>query len=444
MLHMPRPVDLLPADDRTNGWTAILPPRAPRPALQEDLHFDWVVVGAGYAGIAAARQLARQAPNASIALVEAGEVGENASGRNSGFAIDLPHAPSTSAESTEQGRRAIRVGRVALAELDGLVKEHRIECDWEPRGRYHAAVTQDIATTVLETYAANLKAWGEPYELLGRNEIQKRLGTDYYSAAIYTPGTYLMNPAALVRGLADSLPSQVQLFENSPVIEAEFNGPAPFVRTANGRIRAGRVILAVNAFSQSFGVNRERQVPVLLFASLTAPLSDAQLASLGTETTWGITPAHGVAGSTLRLTRDRRLMIRQGFEYSPTLRTTEAKRTKTKAMNLELLRRRFPQLGDIELEHFWMGWLAVSQNHAPAFGQISDRAFAASCCNGSGIVRHTAAGMLIADFALGRKNPLIDDFLSQGTANYIPPRPLRDIGVGLTLMWDMWWGRAEQ
>ena len=52
--------------------------------------------------------------------------------------------------------------------------------------------------------------------------------------------------------------------------------------------------------------------------------------------------------------------------------------------------------------------------------------------------------MLIADLALGRDNPLIDDFLVEGTANYIPPRPLRDIGVGLTLAWDMWRGRAEQ
>ena len=247
-----------------------------------------------------------------------------------------------------------------------------------------------------------------------------------------------------MRGLADSLPSQVQLFENSPVIEAELHGAAPYVRTAHGCIRARKLILAVNAFSQSFGVYRERQVPVLLFASLTHPLSDAQVASLGSDVTWGVTPAHGVAGSTLRLTQDRRLMIRQGFEYSPSLNTNDERRARARAMNLELLRRRFPQLGELELEHFWMGWLAVSQNHAPAFGAVGENAFAASCCNGSGIVRHTAAGMLIADLALGRDNPLIDDFLIEGTANYIPPRPLRDVGVGLTLAWDMWRGRAEQ
>lgn len=441
---MSRTVNRLPQDDLTNGWNALLTPRVPRPALQGEIAADWVIVGAGYAGLAAARQLAAQQPDASIVVVDAGVVGQNASGRNSGFAIDLPHSSAPSETAVEQGRGVIRVNRFAVDALDRLIVEHGIDCDWQKRGRYHVAVTEEVAAASLAPYTRNLDAWGERYQYLERAALRERLGTDYYAAAVYTPGTHLLNPAALVRGLADSLPPQVTLFENSPVIEADLKGAAPYVRTAHGCVRASRAILAVNAFSQSFGVYQECQVPVLLFASLTHPLSDAQIARLGSDEVWGVTPAHGVAGSTLRLTRDRRLMIRQGFEYSPRLSTDDARRAKARAMNRTLLRRRFPQLDGIELEHFWMGWLAVSQNHAPAFGRIGENAFAVSCCNGSGIVRHTAAGMLIADFALGRDNPLIDDFLIEGTANYIPPRPVRDIGVGLTLAWDMWRGRAEQ
>ena len=441
---MPRTIDRLPCDDATNGWSALLPARPPRPALVGEHDADWVIIGAGYAGLAAARQLALREPGASIAVIEAGVVGENASGRNSGFAIDLPHSSSPSDAAVAQGRSVIRVNRFAVAALDSLVAEHDIACDWLKRGRYHVAVTDEVAGESLKAYARNLDAWGEPYEYLERAALKQRLGTDYYAAAVYTPGTHLMNPAALVRGLADSLPPQVRLYENSPVIEAELKGARPQVRTARGSIRARKVILTVNAYSQSFGIFRERQIPVLLFASLTHRLTADQRASLGSDVSWGVTPAHGVAGSTLRLTHDGRLMIRQGFEYSPTLRTTDARRAQARAMNLDLLRRRFPQLEGLELEHFWMGWLAVSQNHAPAFGQVAEHAYAASCCNGSGIVRHTAAGMLIAEQALGRTNPLIDDFLIEGTANYIPPRPLRDVGVGLAMAWDMWRGRAEQ
>ncbi|MBR8093162.1 FAD-binding oxidoreductase [Burkholderia cenocepacia] len=441
---MSRVINRLPNDDHTNGWSALLPGRSPRPSLVGERDFDWVIVGAGYAGLAAARRLAELRPGASIAVVDSGVVGENASGRNSGFAIDLPHAPSTSAASVEQGRRAIRVGRYALAELERLIQDHRIECDWERRGRYHAAVTSEIAVKVLDTYASNLRAWGEPFDPLTRDELEGRLGTRYYHSAIYTPGTCLMNPAALVRGLADSLPPEVELFENSPVVEVEFDGPSPFIRTATGRIRFGKLILAVNAFSASFGIFQDRQIPVLLFASLTKPLTPAQQARLGTDASWGITPAHGVAGSTLRLTADRRLLIRQGFDYSPSLNTNEARRDAARAKHMELLERRFAHLGGtLDIEHFWMGWLAVSHNHAPAFGQISDNVYAAACCNGAGIVRHTAAGMLIAELANGQRSELTDDFLIQGTASYIPPRPIRDIGVRLTLMRERASGRHE-
>jgi len=434
----------LPEDDQSNGWSALLPPRRVNASLDGEMDFDWLVVGAGYAGVAAARQLAQLQPNASIALIEAGVVGENASGRNSGFAIDLPHAPGISEHWVEQGRRAIRVGRFALGELDRLVKVHRIDCGWEKRGRYHVAVTKQVAKHSLAAYETHLRAWQEPYRWFDRDELQEALGTAYYGAAIHTPGTYLVNPASLIRGLADSLPPQVRLFENSPVIEADIRSPRPNVRTPNGRIRAGGLILSVNAFSQSFGVYSARQIPILLFASLSRPLSEEQVRQLGSESTWGVTPAHGMAGSTLRLTRERRLMIRQGFEYSPGLRTTNARREKARQANLALLLRRFPQLGPIELEHFWAGWLAVSHNHAPAFGRVGPRSFAASCCNGSGIVRHTASGMFIADLALGHDHSLMADFLSQGTANYIPPRPLRDIGVGLALSYGLWTGRGER
>ena len=184
---MPRSITHLPNDDRTNGWSALLGQRQPRPALQGDLDVDWVIIGAGYAGLAAARRLASEQPGASIAVVEAGVVGENASGRNSGFAIDLPHSSSPSDAAVEKGRRVIRVNRFAVDALDQLVAEHGIACDWNKRGRYHVAVTEDVAAQSLTPYARNLDAWAESYEYLERGALRERLGTDYYAAAVYTP-----------------------------------------------------------------------------------------------------------------------------------------------------------------------------------------------------------------------------------------------------------------
>ena len=84
-------INLLPKDDNTNGWSAIIPPRQHRAALKDDIRADWLVVGAGFAGLSAARQLAHNRPDDRIVVLEAHEAAEGASGRNSGFAIDLPH-----------------------------------------------------------------------------------------------------------------------------------------------------------------------------------------------------------------------------------------------------------------------------------------------------------------------------------------------------------------
>ncbi|MGU2531034.1 FAD-dependent oxidoreductase, partial [Pseudomonas aeruginosa] len=48
----------LPADDRSCGWYHLSPPRRPKPAHYGRSAARWVVVGAGFTGLAAARQLA--------------------------------------------------------------------------------------------------------------------------------------------------------------------------------------------------------------------------------------------------------------------------------------------------------------------------------------------------------------------------------------------------
>jgi len=78
------------------GFNALLPPRAASAPAKGDITADYVVVGAGYTGLAAARRLAQLQPQARIIVIEATEVGEGSSGRNSGFASprDLPSGPS--------------------------------------------------------------------------------------------------------------------------------------------------------------------------------------------------------------------------------------------------------------------------------------------------------------------------------------------------------------
>ena len=134
-------VKILPKEDATNGWSRILPPRQPTSALKGDVRADWLVVGAGFAGLAAARRLAENRPDDHIVLLDAHEVGEGASGRNSGFAIDLPHNVGGEFEELTGAHEYIRLSRAAIDYLDTCVTQNGIECAYTHRGKYHAART---------------------------------------------------------------------------------------------------------------------------------------------------------------------------------------------------------------------------------------------------------------------------------------------------------------
>ena len=56
--------------------------------LNEDKLCDWLIVGAGYTGLSAARKLSELNPNKKIVIVDAQVAGEGASGRNSGYLVD--------------------------------------------------------------------------------------------------------------------------------------------------------------------------------------------------------------------------------------------------------------------------------------------------------------------------------------------------------------------
>ncbi len=435
-------INRLPKDDRTNGWSGVLPPRQANPALQGDATADWLVLGAGYAGLAAARRLAELHPDQSIAMVDAGEAGENASGRNSGFAIDLPHNVGSSLEELEGSHRFMRLARAAIDQLEGLVQAHNIQCDWSRDGKYHAAVSERGVKEVLEPTAKELDALGEHYEWIEKGDLTRRLGTPHFTRAIYTKGGALMNPAGLTRGLADSLPDNVKLFENSPVTEAIFQNGLQLT-TPGGSVRAPKMIMAANGFSEQFGFFPKKFMHLAAHASITRPLTTEERAAIGDPDPWGLTPANAFAGITMRYTNDRRIVIRQGLNYCPSQRVSEAERQAIARRHKSLFDQRFPTLPDVTMDHTWSGFVCLSRNAAPGFGKMAPNIWSAVCQNAVGVTKGTFGGTLAADLASGVDNPLIADMESLGEPSDLPPRPFLDIGVRTRFQWELFRNRHE-
>ncbi len=399
-------ISVLPKDPRSSGWYAVLPEAPPVRRLTGQQKADWVIVGAGFTGVAAARRLAELAPDSRIVLIEAQRAGLGASGRNAGFIIDVPHNADASAEQVEANRRVLRLNRFAIEWLQELVEKHQIRCDWRARGQYRVAVTPRGARGT-EPIVALSNSLDLPHEILSRAQIAERLGTTHYSAAVYQPGTILMNPAALVRGLAYSLPANVAVYEDSPVISIDY-GPPHRLATPDGAIATPKLILATNGFTDGWGFLERHLIRLVTYASITRPLADKQLATMGSDENWGVTCTIRM-GSTMRRTADNRIMMRNRFRYGGDTAVSDAELAKARRSHIESIKARFPQLGEPQIEHTWGGLICLSRNSAPYWGELAPGVLASVCCNGVGVPKGTFAGRAIAEYALGHDSPLVRD-----------------------------------
>ena len=136
-----------------------------------------------------------------------------------------------------------------------------------------------------------MKDLGEPYQHVNGSELSKVLGTNYYNRAIYTPGGFLMHPAALVRGLGDNLPDNVEVLENSPIRSLSKENGNWSLQAEHGVIKNTAVTAWYQHFHSRIWVFKNRLLPVMTFASWTRPLTDHEMSIYSGKINWGLTPA---------------------------------------------------------------------------------------------------------------------------------------------------------
>ncbi|ALN19006.1 NAD(P)/FAD-dependent oxidoreductase [Ectopseudomonas mendocina] len=435
----------LPHDDSSCGWYAALPQQPACKRLHGEQRADYAVIGAGFAGLAAARRLGELLPDKRIILVDAQRVGQGASGRNSGFVIDLPHKFALEHPDPAHKQRLLSLNRAAIAQLQGLIERHGIDCQWSHAGKYQGAVGQR-GLAYLQHFETLLTNLGEPFRLVERDELAQVLGNTYYSRAIFTPGCYLMQPAALVTGLAHSLPENVELLEESPITGLQCDGHGGWLlQGSQGTIRTEQLLLGTSIFTQEFGYLRNRLLPVMTFASWTRPLSDAELAAYGGQLDWGLTPADH-AGTTVRMTKDRRLIIRNTYKHVPKYgkSTSDGMRESVRADHRKAFLARYPQLADVPFSHTWGGVYAISRNFTNFFGELEPGVFASACDNGVGAAWGTISGTLLAEMAVGSDSAQLRDIQAvTGMPSLNPPEPFLGLGVRSRIRLAAWNSRSE-
>lgn len=432
-------VTRLPVDPGPAGWNEILPAADAAQELDERTTADFLVIGGGYAGLAATRRLAQLNPEARIVLLEAKRIGEGPAGRNSGFMIDLPHDLASddyggAVEADKAQTRANRAGidfAGAMAEEFGLGEEA-----FARSGKINAAATDKGHQHNLD-YAQHLTAMGEANEMLDAAQMRELTGTGYYQSGLYTPGTAMIQPAMFVRGVARGLRSnRVRIYENSPVTELKRNG-AWNATTPRGRVVAPKVILAVNGHANSFGYFKRQLLHVFTYASMTRALTADEVQKLGGQPRWGATPADPMGTTVRRIsgTGGDRIVIRNRFTCDPSMEVSAARIARVGRDHDRAFAARFPMLTDVGMEYRWGGRLCLSWNSVPATGEVETGLFSACCQNGLGTAKGTMLGMVTADLAAGNHTDLLADVLSLDAPKRLPPLPFTFLGANAVMRW---------
>ena len=100
-------------------------------------------------------------------------------------------------------------------------------------------------------------------------------------------------------------------------------------------------------------------------------------------------------------------------------------------------------LPEVTMEHTWTGYLCLSRNGSPGFGQVAPGVWSAVCQNAIGVTKGTASGVLAADQACGVDNPMIGHMEELGRPDLLPPQPFLGVGVRARLAWELWSNRHE-
>ncbi|MGC1494681.1 MAG: FAD-binding oxidoreductase [Sulfitobacter sp.] len=437
-----------PQFDTPAAWAEILGDYAEARPLRGNHTADVVIVGAGFAGVSAARRLHQIDGTLDIAVLDALRIGEGSAGRNSGFMIDLPHdLASDDYAGGGDERRLITLNRQAIGFAQDAVEEYGINPAFaDPVGKVNGAASRagDDHNT---SYARHLESLGEPSELMDAQAMFELTGSRHYRSGLYTPGTLILQPAGYVRGMAEGLRAAgCKVFERAPVTGFERQGADWRVMTTQGQITTPRVILANNGHLESFGIAKGRLMQVFLYASMTPELDADQLYALGGTPRWGVTPSDPM-GTTMRRIDSaqggNRIITRTCANLRPEMTTSAADVTRAARVQQRKFDMRFPQLAGLKMQYEWSGHLCLTLNGVTVTGEVEQGVYSACAQNGLGTARGTLTGIAAAEVAMGQPSAIADHFVAEDAPKPLPPQPFATWGANAYLRYKEWRAGAE-
>ncbi len=411
-LRLDRSLDLYPT-------TAT--PTVPTPAFSGERRVAVAVIGGGYTGLSTALHVAER--GAEVALVEAGEPGWGAAGRNGGQVNPgLKHEPDEVERTLGpvHGPRLVQLAGGAPDYLFSLVERHGIDCEADRTATLRAAYRHtDVAA--LETHVEQWRARGVALELLDAARASAVTGTARYVAASRDPRGGSVNPLSLARGLARAaLAKGAAIHGDSRATRIEREGRGWRITTPGGTLRSNVLVLATDGYSDRLWPGLAQSfVPVYSSIIATEPLPDALART--------ILPAGEVVYESGNVTvyyrRDRANRLLIGGRG----RQQEARSPEEFAHLVKYARRLWPALGETRWTHWWNGQFALTPDFYPRLHSPAPNLLIALGYSGRGVALATAMGKELAAAATGM--PLAELALPVSPVKPIPMHRFWRVGV---------------
>ena len=429
-------------NDNGCSWINDLDPRSNIKVLEKNEECEWLIIGAGYTGLSAARKLAQLHSNQKIILIDAQLAGEGASSRNSGYLVETTlNDGFTSNKELENYKKKADIYELGIEVVKRFIKEYQVDCDWNECGKYFASSRLEDKK-ILINFSETLTKLGFDHKLVDKTELSKKLGTSFYNIGLNTKGGILLHPGKLVRAMIDTLPKNVKLFENSSLINWKKNNDIILCTFKEAIIKTKKIIFATNGFLKSLGIKSNYNFPITLTASMTRSLTEDEFRSIGEPKEWGVLPVRPM-GATIRMTKDRRILIRNTAEVYNPFQMSQSDLNKRKLKQKEGIKKRFPQLPDDIIESSWSGIVSRTRNSSQIFEKIDKNIFVAGCYNGSGIGVGTLFGEQIALKASDENTKEIETIEARNKPTWLPPEPFLSLGVKTRLIYERLRARSE-
>ena len=331
---------------------------------------DVAVVGGGFTGLSAARALARR--GARVAVLEAGKVAAEASGRNGGHVnngLAVDYVKLAARVGRQQAAAWYRAYDDAVDTVERIVAEERIDCNFERRGKLKVAARPAHYEALARSLEQLRREVDSEIELVSPERIQDEVATSRYFGGLLFKKSAQMHMGRFGQGLAEAAARHGALIhDNTPVQRLERLGASSYrVQTAKGSLDADQVLVATGATRHgnwsSFSFWRRRIIPIGSFIVVTEPLGNLAEQLLPRRRTYNTTTN---INNYFRLTPDNRLLWggRARFALSSPSSDTRSG---------EILRRQladaFPQLARVRIDYCWGGLVDMTQDRLPHAGE---------------------------------------------------------------------------